>query len=398
MKTVTTFFALALSSSLVTSVSAAADPVNQLESVKPSVSNQQSQGKTANSKKDRPRIGSRANKTDSGISLSRRTKQKKVRETLNGQSLPDNNRSEFAPKKRSSELTKSSNADGFSIYSATSYLVDDIDGDGYFSDFTLDFDADFDGGYADVYAVIYYSRNGGDWLELVETEVFTIYSDDADDEFSVNSVLNFGFPTGDYDILIDLYEDGVSGYVATVGPDESSDLYALPLEDLEHEQGQNTSQISYVATELWGDFDQDNFYTNLTLEYDIDARYSGDVAYAEIILTDREDGRQQVVYSSDFVLGNQTEFVDLTFNSGYLAGWYDVQINLVNAYTEELIADAGTEFSSLRSLPIESANNDDYYDDPLAVVPDVEVHVSGGGSAGWLLLPLMGLLFFRRKI
>lgn len=396
MKTTPTLLALTVSSFFGSAAYAADMNQNVLKSMKPSVSVKQAQGNLENitipKGQSKTGIVKRDRISDDGIAINRRTVTKQSRTSDADSTAEKSNSLNAGLKLRPEGLAKSSQADGFSIYSATSYLNADLDGDGYYSDFTLDFDADFEGGYADVYAVIYYSRNGGDWVELFETDVFTIFSNDASDEYSVNSVLNFGYPTGDYDILIDLYEDGVSGYVATLGPDEDSDLYALPLEDVEHESVTSNSQISYVATQLSGDFDQDSFYTDLTLEYDIDATFSGDTVYAEIVLTHRDQGWQQVVYSDDFTLGNQTEFVDLTFNTGYSAGWYDVQINLINAYTNELVADAGTEFSSLRSLPIESANNDDYYDNPLAVVPDVEVTVSGGGSFGWLLLPLLGLL------
>ncbi len=288
---------------------------------------------------------------------------------------------------------KSSNAFGFSFYSATSILDLDLDNDGYFSDFTLSFDADFDGGSADVYAVIYYSRNNSDWTELAETEVFNIYLDNASDEYSLSTTLNFGFPTGDYDFLIDLYEAGVSGIVATISSDQVDSLYALPLEDREHEVVNNTSQISFVATDLFGDQDGDAFYTDLTLEYDIDAQYSGDIVYAEVILKNIAAGWQQRLTSSDFELSNSTEFVDLTFNNGYPPGYYDVTISLINAFTGEVIADAGREFSSLNDLPIESVNYDDLYDD---LTPDVDIRVSGGGSLGFIMLLLVGLGFGAR--
>jgi hypothetical protein len=322
---------------------------------------------------------------DGQISMSVRSQEKKLR--ANHLQKTDE------PKKRSKSPERSKTAFGFSFYSAESTLNQDLDGDLYYSDFSLTFDADFDGGSADVYAVVYYSRNNSDWTELTETEVFNIYLDDASDEYTLSTTLNFGFPTGDYDILIDLYEFGVSGIVATISSDDVDSLYALPLEDREHEVVTNSSQISFVATDLFGDVDGDAFYTDLTLEYDIDAQYSGDIVYAEIIMTNTSAGWQQHLTSSDFELTNSTEFVDLTFNSGYPPGYYDVRINLINAFTGEVITNAGREFSSLNSLPIESANYDDFYDD---LSPDVDVRVSGSGSLGWGMLMLGGFALLRR--
>jgi hypothetical protein len=326
------------------------------------------------------------NYEDGQLSMSIRSQEKKSRaSSLDKASSP-------VLRSRSPLLSK--NAFGFSFYSATSSLNQDLDSDGYYSDFSLSFDADFDGGSADVYAVIYYSRNNSDWTELAETEVFNIYSDDASDEYTLSTTLNFGFPTGNYDILIDLYEYGISGIVATISSDEVDALYALPLEDREHEVVTNYSQISFVATDLFGDGDNDAFYTDLTIEYDIDAQYSGDMVYAEIILTNTGEGWQQRVTSSDFELTNSTEFVDLTFNTGYPPGYYDVKINLINVFTGEVVADAGREFSSLVSLPIESINYDDFYDEFAA---DVDLRVSGGGSMGWVMFFIAGLVAYRRR-
>ncbi|MCF6194906.1 MAG: choice-of-anchor H family protein, partial [Kangiellaceae bacterium] len=241
---------------------------------------------------------------------------------------------------RSSSPQSSSQAFGFSIYDADVFLNVDADADGYYSDFTLEFDADYDEGTTEVFAVIYTSENGGEWEELFVTNAFVISFDSVDDTQSISTALNFGFPTGDYDILIDLFENGVAGIVATIDPSSDADLFALPLEDAEHDLRTNISEISFVASTLSADFDRDGFYTELTLEYDIATDYSGDAVYAEIVITDTFDGSRQFLNSDNFILGNQTEFIDLTFNAGYPAGWYDIQSNLINVFTNEIIADA----------------------------------------------------------
>jgi len=290
-------------------------------------------------------------------------------------------RAESAPKSAKS----GANALGFSIYSADTFLNVDFDGDGYYSVFTIEFDADFDQAeYRDVYGVIYYSQNGAPWALFSTTEIFTIFSNDSNDFYSATFTLDSDFQADEYDFLIDLYEDGFSDRVATFGPDDGTNqLYALPLEDEAHEVA-----ITYVATDLSGDADADGFYTDLTLEYDIDSALVGETVYAEMVITSLSAGWQQVLSSDDYILGTQTEFVDLTFNSGYPAGRYDIQINIVNSSTGEVIADAGQEYASLNSLPIESINNDT----PVHV--DVVVH--DGGSFGWSVV-FLGLLAMRRR-
>lgn len=119
----------------------------------------------------------------------------------------------------------------FAIYEARHELTLDIDEDGYYREFTLVFDADVQVGVAQVYADIYLSQNGGPWLHHFTTDVFTIVGDSSEDEYEITSSLVEGFPTNEYDVLIDLYEYGYSDVVATDSADNNAALYALPLED-----------------------------------------------------------------------------------------------------------------------------------------------------------------------
>ena len=119
----------------------------------------------------------------------------------------------------------------FSIHSAESYLVTDIDQDGYYQEFGVRFDADTEFGSADVYAEMYLSLEGGPWQHYYSSDVFTIYGDSLDDQYEVVSTLVEGFPPGSYDVLIDLYEVGVDGVVASFSSDDTNSLYGLPLED-----------------------------------------------------------------------------------------------------------------------------------------------------------------------
>ena len=156
--------------------------------------------------------------------------------------------------------TSRSFSDGSSaIYQGYSQLIEDIDGDGYYQTFSVTFDADLITGYAHdeavVYAELYLSENGGPWVHYYSTDNFVIHGESSDDEFEVYSTLEQGFITNQYDILIDLYEDGYADIIASYSSDDSNSLYALPLEssdyDLEyveyyeevHTHGGNTSLL-----------------------------------------------------------------------------------------------------------------------------------------------------------
>ncbi len=127
----------------------------------------------------------------------------------------------------------------FAIYSGASKLLDDDDGDGYYNTFGILFDADIlssdPAQEASVYAEVYLSQDGGPWLHLYTTEPFLIYADSAEDEYEVVTQLAENYFPDHYNVLIDLYESGYDGIVATYSSDDSDSLYALPLESLDWE-------------------------------------------------------------------------------------------------------------------------------------------------------------------
>ncbi len=125
----------------------------------------------------------------------------------------------------------------FSIYNAFSTLLDDVDLDGYYQTFSVIFDVDLHSNstinQADVYAELYISKNGGPWEYYFTSDDFSIYGDSTTDEYEVTTTLHQGYASNEYDILIDIYEVGYSGIVATINADDVNGLYALPLESAE---------------------------------------------------------------------------------------------------------------------------------------------------------------------
>ncbi len=120
----------------------------------------------------------------------------------------------------------------FWFYDADVELYADLDRDGYFSGIDLAFDVDTVYTVADVYAVVYLSYDFGPWNEYAVTEDFTIYGSSADDQYIIETDLVAGYLTGDYDILIELFDIYDGSFVADIGPEESSELSFLPLEDI----------------------------------------------------------------------------------------------------------------------------------------------------------------------
>jgi hypothetical protein len=119
----------------------------------------------------------------------------------------------------------------FSLFDAKAVMSWDDDDDGFYHRLKVSFDPDVDDGDAWVYARLYLSLEGGPWNHYHTTEDILISSDDSDDAYEVVTRLLDGYPTGYYDVLIELYDADYDLLVVNYGPYEDQDLAALPLED-----------------------------------------------------------------------------------------------------------------------------------------------------------------------
>ena len=119
----------------------------------------------------------------------------------------------------------------FWIFDASTRLAFDDDGDGFFTRLELDFDADTVFAEAEVYAVIFLSLEGGPWTELTATDNFLNFGASSNDAYFVDADLVSGFPSGSYDVLIELYDTFDNALVAELGPEDSLALFDLPMED-----------------------------------------------------------------------------------------------------------------------------------------------------------------------
>ena len=119
----------------------------------------------------------------------------------------------------------------FWIYDIDVDLFNDDDVDGYFHGIDVLFDVDTNFSAADIYAVLYLSFEGGPWNEYADTEDFTIFGSSGSDEYVLVSELMSGYPTGSYDLLIEIFDSYDGTFLASHGPIDSSEMSFLPLED-----------------------------------------------------------------------------------------------------------------------------------------------------------------------
>lgn len=146
--------------------------------------------------------------------------------------------------------------DDFWVYYADVQLFNDHDHDGYYHGIDVLFDADTIYETADVYAVLYLSFEGGPWNEYATTDTFRIFGATSDDEYVVVTELMTGYPRGNYDLLIDVYDTFDGQLVATFGPEGSSTLSYLPLEDFDRDDPDRGDTVVVVdggggAFDLW---------------------------------------------------------------------------------------------------------------------------------------------------
>ncbi len=183
------------------------------------------------------------------INIIKKNKQTELPDQLSGKASSKTRVSILNAQKQSlnktnkSKVSQGSRADHyaeFSIYSATSFLHEDYDGDGYYQTFSVTFDADIysytDNQWGEVYALLYLSKNGGPWTHYFTTDDFLIEGDTDLDEYEVITTFVSGYSSDHYDVLIDLYQVGYSDIVASLSSDDSDALYALPIESAEYDE------------------------------------------------------------------------------------------------------------------------------------------------------------------
>jgi len=119
----------------------------------------------------------------------------------------------------------------FWFYEADVILFNDDDNDGYYHGLDVLFDVDTIYSSADVYAVLYLSHEGGPWNEYAVTEDFVVSGSSGSDEYGIVTELMSGYPTGSYDLLIELFDAYNGDYLASYGPSDTSELAYLSLED-----------------------------------------------------------------------------------------------------------------------------------------------------------------------
>lgn len=135
------------------------------------------------------------------------------------------------------DSTSSTSASDIFVYDASSELISDFNYDGFYHRFSVSVDADTVYETAYVYAKMYLSYEGGPWNHYSTSDYYHIYGASELDRFVIETELGEGFPTGYYDVRIELYDADHDIWVDTYGPYDDADLLELPLEDSYYDEG-----------------------------------------------------------------------------------------------------------------------------------------------------------------
>ena len=109
-------------------------------------------------------------------------------------------------------------------------LIDD-DGDAYYQGFRVSLDFAVDAGSAWLYTRMYISYEGGPWNDLHRSREFHVSSLDTVNAFEMTTLLDNGYPTGYYDIRLDLFDADTGRWLFSYGPYDALAFSSLPLED-----------------------------------------------------------------------------------------------------------------------------------------------------------------------
>jgi hypothetical protein len=293
----------------------------------------------------------------------------------------------------------------FYFHDADSRLITDRDEDGHFSEFRVRFDADSNVGDELVYARLYLRRLGEeDWFLYHETDDFRLDGQDDDDDYFVTTLLEDGFATGEYDVLIDLYESGHSGIVATIGPSEMPGLEFLPLEEVGLDIPIELAgfAIDEVVTTLLIDEDEDGHYSQFDIAFDPDADFGGSYVYARVWVRPQGGAWIEEHVTEDFLVDASGDADTYGFTadwiSGYPTAYYDVQIDLFDSATGLLVASAGSERPELAQIPLEDQSRDVRPNPPSSGGGGDTISRERGGGGAFGLLWIVALWIFGTRV
>ncbi|MEE9322860.1 MAG: choice-of-anchor H family protein [Granulosicoccus sp.] len=164
------------------------------------------------------------------------------------------------------------------------------------------------------------------------------------------------------------------------------------------------TQVASVGLSLSRDNDHDGYFSAFSVTFDVDT-YDDAEIYASLTLRSDRRGYQFLHTTETFHIYNTSpsdEYrVEVELLDNYEAAHYDLQIDIYDAYTNQLLDSVGADdFTNLCALPLEGDALSAPYINPTAVPANDgnAMVVEYAGATTPLGLGLFGLLAFVRRL
>lgn len=273
-------------------------------------------------------------------------------------------------------------------------MLTDLNGNGYYSRFSVTFDADTRFQRLDTYAVLSLSNGLQDWTYF-QTETLTLRGTRGDDAYRVTTTLTEAYPTDVYSITIKLYDATTKQLLATADRYNYPALNAHYLESSELDSQQHSqAYIDYHRVELFDALDSSGYFSSLKLTVDVDYPQRSEWVRVNMLVDVPGRGWRSLFKSDSFQVSGvqRSDRQDFTvyLDTGYPRGDYRYKLQVTGAYSG-LILDEFYAHSDAR-LALQSRDMAAHSGGSTHTVYTEETYYGGSLSFGFSLVLLLVLL------
>ena len=193
----------------------------------------------------------------------------------------------------------------------------------------------------------------------------------------------------DADVMAPLIKDGFRSESTVVGVHIESASYG-------------DVYVYDASAELISDFNYDGFYHRFSIAIDVDTVYDSSTVYAKLYLSLEGGPWNHYASSENYRIYGDSEsdifVIETELGDGFPPGYYDVKIELYDAYSSQWLISYGPyEDASLSALPLEDSYYDDSYDGGIYPIETDIVVSRHAGSVTWVLALLIPLVIAVRR-
>lgn len=260
----------------------------------------------------------------------------------------------------------------------------DQDGDGYHSKFKAFFD--IDSRYSNHRIYVTGQLSGNNTTPLFRTDPFTVSGETGNDTYSTTVLLTSGYPSGQYDLTLRVYDAQSNALLLTWGPQQDGQMSQLFLEDASRDAVSNADlQVFEFAYTLHTDHDGDGYFTEADVRIDVDAPQQARHIYASLFLVDQYDHwiplRDSPVVSVSGYSAADRIHMDFVLDSGFDPQHYRLGAQIFDADSHNLLLTTTTPSSAPARMESGEYDRDYYHDEDDHYDDD-----HSGGSTGLVLL------------